>query len=415
MRLWIGESISAVGSQITAVALPLLAALTLDASPGQMGVLSALETLPVLFFGLLAGAWVDRLPRRPILIGANLARALVLGTIPFAWVMGWLRIELLFVVGFLSGAATLCFSVAYLSFVPSLVRTDQLIDANSRLEGSASTAQAAGPGAAGLLIAAAGAPIAILIDSISYLWSAWWIARIDVAEQPRQTQQRSRVLDDVREGLGVVARLPVLRTIALFGAVETFFGWTFLAVYVLYMIDNLDFGATQVGLVLSLGGVGAVLGSIISSPLRRMIGVGPAIVTGRLLFGLLGLLVPLAMLIPPAKVPLVLAAEFLQWMVLIVAVVNEISVRQAVAPPAMLGRVNATMRTFVGGMTPLGALFGGWLGGMIGLQNTLLVGCGGMLAAGLIALASPLRTMRDLPPDGAYTLDAASLAGTTEP
>lgn len=410
MRLWIGESISAVGSQITAMALPLLAALTLDASPGQMGVLAALETLPALLFGLLAGAWVDRLRRKPVLVVTNLLRCVFLGTIPLAWALDMLTIGLLFVVGFLSGIASLFFTVAYMSFVPTLVRTDQLVDANSRLEGSASTAQAAGPGAAGLLIAVIGAPLALLVDALSYLWSTWWLLRIRVTERVIPSAERSNVLTDIREGLSVVVQTPMLRTIALFGAVNTFFGWVFLAVYVLYMTQDLHFGATAVGFVFSMGGVGAVIGAVLSVPVRRRLGVGPSIVAGRLLFGLLGLLVPLAMLIPRAEVPLVVLAEFVQWMVFIIAIVNELSVRQTLAPPAALGRVNASFRTFVGGMTPLGALFGGWLGGVIGLRETLVVGCIGMLVAGFIALASPLRTMRDLPEMSSESEGAESAA-----
>jgi MFS family permease len=192
------------------------------------------------------------------------------------------------------------------------------------------------------------------------------------------------------EGLKAVFGNAVLRALALSAAFNGFFGYMFLAVYILYMVEDLGLSSTEVGLVFSLGGLGA----IIAEPLKRRLGIGPTIVAGRVLFGVGGLLVPLAVRFPAAEVQIVLAAEFLQWLVLVMAIVNEVSLRQAITPQRMLGRVSATMRFMNTGMVPLGALAGGFLGEQIGLRGTLIVGVIGMFAGAFWVWASPLRSMR---------------------
>ncbi len=398
LHLWASESVSQVGSQITLVALPLLAALSLDATPAQMGILTAAGTAPPLLVGLFAGVWVDRLRRRPIMIATDFGRAGILFTIPILWWLGMLRIELLYLISFIVGVQSLFFDVAWVTFLPSVVRRDQLIDGNSKLEASASGAQVAGPGLAGLLVGIAGAPIAILIDALTYLASAGLILRVKTNEQRPIRSADAHILSEIREGLSVVVRNPLLRAIAASGATVSLFGYIFLAVYVLFMTNDLGFSATSVGLVFSLGGVGAVVGSILAEPLKRRIGIGPAIIVGRVGFGVGGLLVPMAVLAPSFEVPLILGAEVLQWLMYLIAIVNEVSLRQSITPDRLLGRVNATMRFLKAGMIPVGALIGGALGGIIGLRETLFVGVAGMLVTGLWVYLSPLRTTRDAAP-----------------
>jgi MFS family permease len=397
LQLWASETVSQIGAQITLIALPLLAALSLDATPGEMGLLTAAGTAPPLLLGLFAGVWVDRLRRRPIMIATDFGRAAILLLIPILWWLDLLQIEMLYLVSFIVGVQSLAFDIAWVTFLPAVVRRDQLIEGNSKLQASASGAQVAGPGLAGLLIGFAGAPVAILVNVVSYLVSAVFIMRVQTVEAQPERHADARVLREMREGLEVVIRHPILRAIAASGATVSLFGFMFLAVYVLFMTEELGFSATAVGLVFSLGGLGAIIGAVLAEPLKRSIGIGPAIIVGRIGFGLGGLLVPMAVLAPSFEVPLVLGAEFLQWLMYLIAIVNEVSLRQSVTPDRLLGRVNATMRFLNAGMIPVGALIGGALGGMIGLRETLFVGVAGMLLTGIWVTFSPLRTTRDTP------------------
>jgi MFS family permease len=397
LKLWGAESVSQVGSQVTLVALPLAAALELDASPSQMGILTAAGTLPYLILGLFAGVWVDRLRRRPILLAMDLGRALTLLAVPIAWALDLLRIELLYAVALFAGVQTLFYEVAWVSFLPVVVRRDQLVEGNSKLHGSASAAQVAGPGMAGLLVGLITAPFALLVDAASFLASALAITRIRTHEPAPERHAEQHVFREMVEGLRAVFGNASLRAIALSGAFNGFFGYMFLAVYVLYMVEDLGLSSTEVGLVFSLGGLGAVIGAIIAEPVKRRFGIGPAVVAGRVLFGAGGLMVPLAVRFPSVEVPIVLTAEFVQWLVLVMAAVNEISLRQAIAPHRLLGRVSATMRFMNTGMVPLGALAGGFLGEQIGLRGTLVVGVIGMFLGAFWVWASPLRSMRTEP------------------
>lgn len=407
LKLWGAESVSQVGSQITLVALPLAAALELDAAPSQMGILTAAGTLPFLILGLFAGVWVDRMRRRPILLAMDMGRAATLLIVPIAWALDLLRIELLYAVAFFVGIQTLFYEVAWVSFLPNVVRRDQLVEGNSKLHGSASAAQVAGPGIAGILVGLITAPFAILVDAISFLVSSIALARIRTDEPAPVRHDDEHVICEMVEGLRTVFGNAVLRAMALSQAFNGFFGYMFLAVYILYMVEDLGLSSTEVGLVFSLGGLGAVIGAVIAEPVKRRIGIGPTIVAGRVLFGVGGLLVRLAVRFPSAEVQIVLAAELLQWLVLVMAIVNEVSLRQAIAPQRMLGRVSATMRFMNTGMVPLGALTGGFLGEQIGLRGTLIVGVIGMFVGGFWVWASPLRSMRTEPesPDDLETDD----------
>lgn len=396
LNLWAAQTVSHFGTQITLVALPLAAALTLDASAGQMGLLAAAGTLPALVFGLLAGVAIDRVRRRPVMIATDVARALVLASVPLAWALGLLRIELLFAVAFLNGILTLLFDVAYVAFMPTIVPRDDLVEGNAKLEGSASTAQVAGPGLGGILVGVLSAPVALLIDAVSYLASALLLARVPSDEPLPDRPARGSLRRDVGEGLRVVWSDARLRAILLSAATVNLFGYVFMAVYVLYMLNDLGFSATQVGLVFSIGGIGAVVGAVLAGPLSRRLGIGRTIILGRALFGIFALLVPLAVTVPRLEAPMVLAAELLQWLALVIAIVNEISLRQTLVPERLLGRATATFRFIGGGMIPIGSLLGGLLGELIGLRETLVVGCFGMLLAGVWVYASPLRGSRAL-------------------
>ena len=398
LKFWAGSAISDVGSQISALAVPLIAALTLAATPWQMGLLGAAGSAPVLLVGLFAGVWVDRVRRRPLMIATDLGRGVLLLIIPLAAVAGVLRIEILYVVLLLSGTLTVLFDVAHLSFVPSLVTPGRLVEGNSKLEATSAAAQVAGPSLGGVLVSLLTAPFAVLIDALSFLASAAFIARTRVVEpSPEARGERAGVRREISEGVRVVVNDRIRRALAGCSATTILFGHVFLAVYVLYMTRVLGLSAVGVGLVFGTGGVGSLVGSVVAEPLARRFGPGPTMIGAQVLFGLIGLFVPLAVLVPQWALPMIVASEFGQWMALLVYYVNAISVRQAITPDRLLGRVNATMRFLAGGANPIGALIGGALGGVIGVPLTLVVASFGMLLSFLWLLLSPVRSLSAMP------------------
>lgn len=391
VRFWTADTLSWIGSQINLLALPLIAALTLDASAFEVGALAAAGQAPLFLLGLFAGAWVERRKRRPILIAADLARAILLLTIPIAALFDQLSMPLLYAVAFSVGIFSVFFDVSYLSFLPALVGRDRLVEANSKLEASASGAQVAGPFLGGVMVGLLSAPFAILIDALSYLASAVLLRRIETVEPaPEAPAEHESIWQQIGQGLRFVGHEPTLRALAGCSAVTNFSGWVFLAVYILFMERELGLGATAIGLVFASGGVGALIGSIFAERLATRFGTGWTLVGAQFGFGATGLLVPLAVLIPSAGLPLVVAAEFLQWMMLLIYAVNAISLRQRITPDALLGRVNATFTFVARGVVPIGSLVGGILGGAIGLPMTLVVGEIGMFLAVGWLLVSPL-------------------------
>ena len=379
VRLWGAETVSAFGSQVSLLALPLIAALTLGASELQMGLLAAAGSAPFLVVGLVAGAWVDRLPRRPILIAADFGRAVLLLAVPIAAVADALSLGLLVAVAVAVGVLTVFYNVAYVAYLPALVRRDQLVDGNAKLQASASIAQVAGPGLGGGLVGLVTAPLAIGLDAVSFLASGLLLSRIRTAEPPPPPRSgQTRIWAEIGEGWRVVVGHPLLRAMAGCSATTNFSGFLFLSVYVLYLTRDLGLGATGVGLVFAVGGVGALIGATVAAPAARRFGTGPTMVAAQFLTGVTGLTVPLAVLFPAVALPMVLIAEFAQWLTLLVYDVNAMSLRQALAPERLRGRVNATARFLISGMQPIGSLAGGVLGALIGAPWTLVVGVVGM-------------------------------------
>jgi MFS family permease len=398
VKFWAGSAISDVGSQVTALAVPLIAALTLDATPWQMGLLSAAGGAPILLVGLFAGVWVDRVRRRPVMIATDLGRAVLLLIVPLAAVVGALRIELLYAVLLLTGALTVLFDVANMSLLPSLVTPDRIIEGNTKLQSTTAAAQVVGPGVGGLLVSIMTAPFALLVDALSFLVSAAFIARARVPEAAPDTRgTRAGVASEIAEGVRVVVDERVLRALAGASATTILFGRMFMAVYVLYMTRVLGWNAMGVGLVFATGGVGSLAGSVVAERLARRFGPGPTMIGAQVAFGLIGMMVPLAVLVPSWALSMIVASEFGQWMAILVYWVNAISVRQAITPDRVLGRVNATMRFLAGGANPIGAVIGGALGGLIGVPLTLVVASFGMLLGFLWLLLSPVRTLFTMP------------------
>jgi MFS family permease len=398
VKLWAGETISLVGSQITLLALPLTAVLTLGATPGQMGLLGAIQYAPFLLLGLFAGVWVDRLRRRPILIGANLGRAALLGLVPLLAALDLLRIEHLYVLAFPLGVLTVFFDVAYQSFLPALVRREDLVEGNSKLEASRSVAQVAGPGLAGMLVQFLTAPIALALDAVSFVVSAGCLMLIRVRESTPTSGASGRgVLAEIGEGLRLVLGNPLLRPIAGCTGSSNLFSAAIQAVFVLYLTRELGIAPTVLGLIVGAGGVGALLGATLAQPAARRFGVGPTIVWPITLGSGAWLVLPLAGEVPTATVPLLMVAYAILLGGGTIYNVSQVSLRQAITPDHLQGRMNATMRFIVWGTMPIGALLGGALGEAIGLRTTLIVAALGALLAPLWVLLSPVRTLHRPP------------------
>lgn len=404
MNLWGAETVAQFGSQITPVAIPLLAALTLDATPFQMGILMGASGVPVLLIGLIAGAWVDRLRRKPVMMAMDIGRAIALMAIPIAAMLDMLSITLLTVVSLLVGAQSVVFGAAYVSILPGLVERSELSDANGKLYSSMSVAQVAGPATAGSLVSLVSAPFVIVLNSLTYLGSAWFIGRIGREEAVEAPASAERHLwNEVREGFMSLFASPVLRATALSSATINLAGWMFLSVYVLYMTNDLGLSATGVGLVFASGGVGALIGSLLVPRLTRRFGLGQTLVWSAVGFGVFGLTVPLAILAPDYALPLVIFAECMQWMTLVVFNVVALSLRQSLTPNRMMGRVAASNQVLAQGMMPIGSFLGGVLGSVVGVQATLLVGVFGMFLAAVWVWFSPAIHIREMPqePDAA--------------
>jgi MFS family permease len=400
VKLWAGQAISLFGSQITFLALPLTAILVLDATPIQVGILMAAEELPALLIGLFVGVWVDHTRRLPILIVADLGRAVLLAVVPVAAILGLLRIELLYIVCFLVSVSGLFFGVAFRSFLPSLVGREHLVEANSKLELSSSVAEIVGPGVAGGLVQVMTAPIAIAVDAISFLVSALLLGLIRVSEPaPRPAGQRQNIRKEIGEGLELVLRDRLLRPIA--GCLSTFylFNGVLEAIFILYVTQELGIGAALLGLIFAGGSVGFLVGALLPGWVIGRLGWGPGIMVGLLLVGLSDLLIPLvrgSVVVAMAAAVLV-TAQFFFGLGLVIFNTGQVSLRQAKTPDELQGRMNATMSFLAGAVVPLGGLLGGALGETIGLRPTLLLAAFGEILSVLWLLLSPIRSQHEQP------------------
>ena len=393
--LWLGQSVSFVGSAVTRVALPLTAVLVLDASAAEMGWLTAAQHLPMAIFGLVAGVWVDRMRRRPILVAADLLRGLLLATVPVAYALGGLSLAQLLVVAFGTGSLYVVAAVADRAYLPTLLDKAQLVRGNSRIWFSMSVAQTAGPGLAGLLVGWLTAPFAIAVDAVSFGAAAALLLSIRDREA-RPPHRGAHVVADIRDGIEFVRRHPLLRPLVIGGAIHNICSTMIVAVYFVYLPRDLLVGPELLGGILLTSGLGALIGSSLSPRVTRGIGIGPTLVVTQLFTGVSRLLIPLAAGPLWAVVAVLVASEVLLGAMRPMFNIAQISLRQAIIPADAMGRVNATIGFVLWGLTPLGALAGGYLGEAIGLRLTLAIaGAGVLLATGWLAL-SELPTQRHL-------------------
>ncbi|MBB4935864.1 MFS family permease [Streptosporangium album] len=387
--------ISQAGTQISVLALPLVAVITLKASELDTGLLFAAQTAAFLLVGLPAGVWVDRMRKRRILVSADLVRGALLASVPIAWWLGVLTLPQLYVVSLGMGLATVFFDIAYQSYLPSLIAKDRLMDGNSKLEIVRSAAGVTGPGLGGGLVQLITAPIAVLVDAVSFLGSALFLWRIDAVEEVPDRADRRGLLKEIGEGLRYVAGHRILRMIAASTAIANLTNGMLAAVEMIFLTRVVGLTPGVIGLLFTVGSVGALLGATVVGRVSRWVGSARIIWLSPLLTSPFMLLVPLTT--AGWRTGLYPVAMFMQTIGVVLYNVGQISFRQSVTPENMLGRMNATMRSVVWGVLPLGGLIGGGLGEIFGARTTLWISATLALLAVVPLLLSPLRTMRDLP------------------
>ena len=412
LLLWGGQSVSELGSAVTVLALPLTAVVVLRASTFQVGLLSAASTAAFLAVALPAGTVVDRLAKRGLMLVCDAARLLIIGSVPVAAAFGVLTMAQLYAVALLAGLATVFFDVAYQSYLPTLVSPEQLLDGNGKLQTTAEAARLGGPALGGGLVALLGAAGAMIADAASYAASVGSLLLIRAPEPPARRAQPDPLRAELVAGLAFVLREPILRKIVACTGTANLFGSMGTALEIVFLVRVLHVRPAVTGLIVALAALGGVAGGASSQWLARRVGSARIIWVSTLAFGPAGLLTPFAQ--PGWGVLLFVAGWFGFSFTGVVYNVAQLSYRQAVCPPQLLGRMNAAVRWIVWGTLPLGGLLGGILGSAAGIRVTLFAAAAGAWAAGLWVFFSPLRGLRDVPPPGTYVADVPA-GGTARP
>jgi MFS family permease len=396
LKLWSAETFSVFGVQFSGLAIPWIAAITLGVTSIEMGVLVALGTVPFLAFGLFVGVWVDRNRRRPIMIISDIARALSLASIPVSVLLIGPNLIVLYLATFSVGTFTVFDDVSSYAFVPSLVETEDLIEANSTMETSRASAQVAGPSLAGILIQLLTAPFAILLDVIGYVGSAISLSRIKKEESLGKRKQENSVIKDIKEGLAVVFNDRNLWSIAGSTGTSNFFSSAIGALFILFVTKELGIKSSFIlGIIFTLGAIGALFGALLASKIANRLGVGRTIVLSMFVGG-------------ASWIALYFANSWFEFSLLILSMfvgsagsviynVNQVSFRQAIVPVELQGRLNATMRFLVWGTIPVGGIVGGILGEIVGLRTGIGICAVGATLAFLWVLLSPVRKITEIP------------------
>lgn len=397
MLLWGGQTVSEMGSAVTQLALPLTAVVLLRASTFEVGLLTSAATAAFALIALPAGVIVDRRAKRGIMLACDAARALIIGSVPLAWALGVLTLWQLYVVALAAGVATVFFDVSYQSYLPVLLRAEHLMDGNGKLGATQSFAQFAGPGLGGGLVAAAGAAGAMTADAVSYVVSVASLLAIRIREQSAETPAAARrnLRAEIAEGLKFVVGHPILRKIVACTGTSNLFSAMAAAVEIVYLVRVLHVRPAFTGVLFAISAVGGVAGGIAAGRLARRIGSARIIWFSILVFGLPQILPALAE--PGWLVVLFPIGYATMFFSAVVYNVAQVSYRQAVCPPQLMGRMNAAARWIVWGTMPLGGVIGSALGATIGIRPTLWIGFAGSWVAGFWVYFSPLRRMRDIP------------------
>jgi MFS family permease len=397
LKLWIGETISIFGSLIGRTALIFTAVLVLDATPLEVGLLAAADIVPGLAFGFLAGVWVDRFPRRPIMIAADVGRAALLASVPLAYAFDALTIEQLLVVAVGMGSLTIFADVAYFAYVPSLLSKEELLEGNSKVAATNAAAEVGAFSAAGWLVQVLSGPVAVAVDAASFIVSSVFTLAIRKPEARKERPaEPPKLRDEMTEGMRVIAGHGVLRTLTASHVTAAYSLGAYGAVYLLFVTRDLGFEPGLLGLFFAVGGISSFFGSLYAPRAERSVGAGPTIAIGRLVLGACMMLAPVSGHASVAAACILIGQQLGDgfWAAL---EVNEMTLRQTVTPEDVLGRVNAAVRQANLAAMLLGALSGGLLGELVGLRATLITGACGMLVAGGICVLPAVWTARALP------------------
>ncbi|WP_221343257.1 MFS transporter [Streptomyces paradoxus] len=397
--LWVGETVSGLGNSITVVALPLIAVVGLDAGSTAVGLLTAAAWLPWLLIGLPVGAWVDRRRKRPLMIACDVAAAAALVSVPSAAWLDVLTFQHLVVVALVCGTAAVCFNTAYHSYIRVVLDGRDLLEGNAKLQGSAAATQIAGPGVAGLLAQALGAVTALVTDAVTFLVSAVCLQRIGVVEPDRAPDpERASLRRQIVEGLRFVGRDRYLRPMVTWGAVINLALTGYQAVQVVFLVRTVGLNPGMVGLLLTSGSAGGIVGALVATRLSRRFGTARGLLLLQLTTSPFVLLLP--MTTPGPGLLLFATGAFLIGVGVSVANIVVGTFRQTYSPPHMLGRVVATAMMINHSTIPLGSLIGGVLGDAVGYRPAMWIMTGLVAPCWLILAISPMRRTRDLPQAG---------------
>ncbi|MEZ3162182.1 MFS transporter [Microbacterium sp. BWT-B31] len=397
LTLWTGQTFAQFGAQITELSIPVLAVLLLNASEFEVGVLSAANVAAFLVVGLPAGAWIDHLRKRHVMIWADGVRAVALGCLPVLWALDLLEMWHLYAVALVVGVATVFFDVSYQSIIPSLVRPKQIAEANGKLQASYEVANIAGPGIGGWLIGLVSAPFAILTTVGTYVLSFVALLLTRDHEQPRAADDRAPILHEIWEGLRFVFTEKLLRRIVGTTSTSNFFNWISGTMLPIFILRELGLSAASMGVIFSLGAVGGLLGAIATPHIVKRIGEARAIPVATVAFSIIPIFIPVATLVPAIAFPLLVVQGFAASFCVLLYNITQVTFRQRITPPRLLGRMNASVRFVVWGVMPIAALLSGLLGTWLGVVPTMWIGAVGQVLAGLFVLTGPFWSMRELP------------------
>lgn len=406
MTLWSGQALSQFGAQISELAIPVLAVLLLNASEFEVGVLNAANVAAFLVIGLPAGAWIDRMRKRHVMIWADGVRAVALAALPLLWWAGMLQMWHVFAVALVMGIASVFFDVSYQSIIPSLVRPNQIAEANGKLQSTYELANIAGPGIGGWLIGVLTAPFAILATVGTYVVSLVALLFTRDHEERRTPEDHAPILHEIGEGLRFVFTERLLRRIVGTTATSNFFNTISVTMVPIFLLRELGFTPQSLGVVFSLGAVGGLLGAMATPHIVRWIGEARAIPVSSIGFSAAALLLPLAAVVPAVAFPLLVFQWFVGSFTVLLYNITQVTFRQRITPARLLGRMNASVRFVVWGVMPIAALLSGALGTWLGVVPTMWIGAVGQVFSALFVVIAPFWTMRELP--DAHSSAAAS-------
>jgi len=397
LTLWSGQALAQLGSQVAELAIPVLAVLLLGASELEVGFLNAAGVAAFLVVGLPAGAWIDRMRKRRVMIWADAVRAVALGVVPLLWWAGLLEMWHLYAVALVVGVATVFFDVSYQSIIPSLVRPGQIAEANGKLQATYELANIGGPAVGGWLVGLVAAPFAILAPVGTYVASFVALLLTRDHEEPRAADDRGPILQEIAEGLRWVFGNRLLRRIVTTTAVFNLSSTLSFTLLPIFLLRELGLSPAAMGVIFSLGAIGGFAGAVATPHIVRRIGEARAIPVSAIAFSVVACLLPLAAALPSVAFPLLVAQGFVASFTVLLYNITQVTFRQRITPSRLLGRMNASIRFCVWGVMPIAALAAGVLGTWLGVVPTMWIGAVGQVVSALFVVIGPFWALRELP------------------